>query len=263
MKTTCVLLLALTSGVLPAQPPATRPPCSGLPVDNACIAQEAPVPFAGSLTADTGGNGGISVQPWDGPGVWLRWEIRASAWNAAAAWSLVRQVHIEISDGQVQATGPEHLSGSSWSVTYAIYVPSHADLSLVTLNGAIDISGVQGTLRFNTVNGAIHLRQVAGDVTGATVNGAVTVGLSGDHWDGNGLNVQTVNGSLSLTVPPAYQGHIVMSNVVGAVHTDLPVTIKKVGMLGHRVTLETSTDGAPIRLSTINGSLTLKADPLP
>jgi hypothetical protein len=257
MRIVPVILLA--SAALLAQPPATRLTCDPLPSDTACLILEAPVPFAGLLAAGTGGNGGISVQSWDGPGVWARWQTRATAETTAAAWTLIPQIRVDISDGQVQATGPAHLRGRSWSVTYEIFVPAQADLSLETLNGAIDLSGVQGKLRFTTVNGAIGLRQIGGDVTGATVNGALTVVLSGDGWEGAGLSVQTVNGAVSLAVPSIYAAHIQMGNRIGQVETNLPVTITKVGLLGHRI--DNGGDGAPVRLSTVNGALALKELP--
>jgi hypothetical protein len=251
MRIIPVYLLAST--VLLAQP-ATRLTCDSLPRDSACLILEAPVPFAGSLEADTGGNGGISVESWDGPGVWARWQIRAYAESFAAAWQVAQEVRVSISDGQIRASGPANAAGRTWSVTYEVFVPGQADLSLETLNGAIGIAGVRGKLRFRTVNGAIAVNQVGGDVAGATVNGALAVALGRNGWEGEGMSLQTVNGAATVAIPAVYSAHIEMSNRIGHVVTNLPVPVEKVGLLGHRIEFG---EGPGIRITAVNGSMVL------
>jgi DUF4097 and DUF4098 domain-containing protein YvlB len=253
-----LLVLVLTAGSAMAQLPVPELNCDDFPIDSACLIQEAAVPFGGSLAADTAGNGGITVKAWDRDTVWVRALIQASASSPAAAWMTAREVSLRISDGRVEADGPARRRGVSWSVTYEIFVPRQADLSLTTLNGGIELDGVRGTLRFTTMNGRLLLRGLAGDVVGSTVNGGVTIALDGAGWDGKGLAAHTMNGAVAITLPAVYSARFELNNVVGGFVTNLPVTAAPAGRLGHSVQFDDGAGGATIRASTINGSLSLK-----
>ena len=89
-------------------------------------------------------------------------------------------------------------------MSYRINVPRTTDLDLSTRNGSIAISGVSGNLRFDTTNGGVRLSDLGGRVNGRTTNGGLTVNLSGNQWDGEGIDVETSNGGVTLAIPEGY-----------------------------------------------------------
>ena len=60
---------------------------------------------------------------------------------------------------------------------------------------------VQRDLSLTTTNGGIRLDAVAGRVEGRTTNGGVDVRLDGQRWAGDGLELRTTNGAITLHVP--------------------------------------------------------------
>src|SRR5581483_8685894 len=142
-----------------------------------CEMREQNAGFAGRLTVDGGTNGGISVKGWDQSGVLVRAKVEANADDEATAQSLVSQVRIDMSAGQVSASGPAQANHQGWSVSYEIFVPRNGDLNLKAHNGAISISDVRGNIQFDTQNGGVSLKRLAGNVEGKTTNGGLQIEL--------------------------------------------------------------------------------------
>jgi DUF4097 and DUF4098 domain-containing protein YvlB len=109
------------------------------------------------------------------------------------------------------------------------------------------------------VNGGIDLTQVSGRVKGETVNGGVHVRLAGKKSEGDELNVQTVNGGVTVEIPDAYNASVKAQTVNGGVSSDFPgATITKSGPFGvGPKTLEQKLGGGgtPIHLETVNGGV--------
>jgi DUF4097 and DUF4098 domain-containing protein YvlB len=125
---------------------------------------------------------------------------------------------------KIETTGTikaESASGTSnWSVSFEISAPRNTSLSLKAHNGGISISGVEGNLEFETENGGLALRDVAGEVKGRTTNGGVTVSLTGNRWDGSGLDVETTNGGVTLSMANSYAAHVETGTVNGGFSSD-------------------------------------------
>ena len=210
---------------------------------------------AGPLTVDAGRNGGIQVEGWDRNEIRVRAVVTSSARSETDAKQLASAVQIHVGSGKVTAVGPTAERRQWWSVSYRINVPRRNDLDLHANNGGVSIFGVSGTLRFDTTNGGVRLNAVAGDVRGETRNGGVDVVLSGDRWDGVGLDVETSNGGVNLTIPEGYNAELTTRTVNGGFRTDFPMTIQ--GELSPRqgITTTLGAGGAPVRVRTTNGGL--------
>jgi DUF4097 and DUF4098 domain-containing protein YvlB len=221
--------------------------------------REMTIPATGSLAVDGRQNGGIKVKGSERSDVLIR--ACAQAWGTSeeAAQALMSSVKI--------STGPTVTADASsdrgWSVSYEILVPRSTNLDLKAQNGGIGITSVEGNLQFETMNGGVSLWDVAGDVRGRTTNGGVHVGLAGNSWRGNGLDVTTTNGGVHLQLPDTYAANIETGTTNGGFHSNIPalnVTQEDVKgpARGHRPTrLNTSLNGggAPIRLMTTNGGV--------
>jgi DUF4097 and DUF4098 domain-containing protein YvlB len=130
------------------------------------------------------------------------------------------------------------------------------DLSLESTNGGISIAQVSGDLEFQTTNGGVKLADVAGNVHGRTTNGSLTVELSGSEWQGTGLDAATTNGGVVLVLPDGYNAHLEAGTRNGGLHFDFPVTVQ--GRIDRNISTDLGSGGAPIRVRTTNGGVTVK-----
>ena len=222
-----------------------------------CEVRESTMP-AGPLNVDAGNNGGISIEGWDRNEIRVRAVVQASAPTAAEARALAGQVQVQTGGGRVYATGPDNTRREWWSVSYRINVPSKNDLDLRALNGGITILRVSGNVRFDTTNGGVKLQDVGGRVNGATRNGGLNVTLSGDRWDGEGLDVETSNGGVTVAIPDGYNAELETRTVNGGLRIDFPVTVQ--GELTSRRGISTTlgSGGPLIRARTTNGGVTIR-----
>ena len=220
----------------------------------ACEVREYTLP-AGALTVDAGRNGGIRVEGWDRSEIRIQAVVTAQAREEADAKRLASAVDVQAGSGRVSATGPDTRNRESWSVSYRVSVPRRNDLELNANNGGITINGVSSTIRFGTTNGGVRLSDVGGDVRGETRNGGLTVTLSGNQWDGAGLDVQTSNGGVTLSIPDGYNAELTTRTVNGGFQTDYPMTVQ--GELSPRRGIQTTlgSGGPPVSVRTTNGGV--------
>ena len=222
-----------------------------------CEVREERLP-AGPLSVDAGQNGGIRVEGWDGNDILIRAVVQANAGDEARAKQLAGQVQVRTGSGQVSATGPDRQNREWWSVSYRISVPRRTDLDLNANNGGITIANVTGAITFDTTNGGVRLADLSGHVNGRTRNGGVTVMLGGTQWDGEGLDVETSNGGVTLSIPTPYNAQLETRTVNGGFRFDYPLTLS--GELSPRRGISTTlgSGGAPVRVRTTNGGLRLQ-----
>jgi Toastrack DUF4097 len=221
-----------------------------------CEMREATLPGANPIDVDAGRNGGIRVRGWDRNDVLVRAKVVAWADTDAEARALVRGVQVETTGGRVRAYGRDGSSDGGWSVSYDIQVPRAAVLALQTRNGGISIADFRGTATFRAQNGGVSLTDVGGDLRGGTTNGGVTVDLSGDRWEGAGLDVETRNGGVRLTVPSNFSAELETGTTHGGLNIDFPVTVT--GTLNRHLTTTLGAGGAKIRAITTNGGVTVR-----
>jgi DUF4097 and DUF4098 domain-containing protein YvlB len=204
---------------------------------------------------DASPNGGISVAGWDRNQVYVRAKVQAYAYDDADAEDMVREIEIETSGRTIEADGPRTGRRESWSVSYRVSVPYNYDLEMSTTNGGVSIENVMGNLDFHTTNGGVTLVDVGGDVRGRTTNGGVKVELSGTEWQGAGLDLQTTNGGVRLWIPEDYNAELISGTTNGGMRVDFPVTVS--GRIDRRLRTELGRGGAPIRVTTTNGGVTI------
>jgi hypothetical protein len=255
-------ILALGS-VAGAVEPANRMRCEEQRANRACEIRESHMSAGGRLDVDAAPNGGIHVTAWDKKEILVRAKVEAWGDSKSEAESTLAQVKVIAENQKVRTTGPKESGHHSWgwSASYEIFVPARIDLGMETVNGGINVDGVSGAMKFETVNGGVHLAGVAGRIKGQTVNGGVHVELSGAKWDGEGLDVQTVNGGVTLALPGAYNANIRANTVHGGVSSDFSgakITKGQWGAGPNTLELTVGSGGAPIKLETVNGGVSVK-----
>lgn len=220
-----------------------------------CETREETFAGGGLLDVDASRNGGIRVRGWDRTDIRLTAEITAYAETEARARALAGAVRIETGN-RIRAAGPETGSNESWNVSYELDVPRDGRLSLTTRNGGIAIQDFRGTATFQARNGGVSLTDVGGDIRGETTNGGLDIRLSGDRWEGAGLDVETRNGGVRMLVPERYSAELETRTVNGRIRVDFPVTITGSMDRGLRTTL--GSGGARVRAVTHNGGVRIE-----
>jgi len=140
-------------------------------------------------------------------------------------------------------------------VSYRLHVPRNAELQLISTNGGINVRGTRGDLELETSNGGLNLDDVGGRVRGKTTNGGVDLRLTGQEWQGEGVELRTSNGGVKLRVPDDYNAHIETGTVNGRVQVDFPVTVH--GRIDRELLLDLGRGGKAIRVHTTNGGVSL------
>jgi hypothetical protein len=223
----------------------------------ACEVRNVPVRLSGrSISVDGERNGGIRVFGWDGDSVRVTARMQAEGRSDADARDRLSRVRI-VADGRgVRAEGPS-MDGDhgGWSVSYYVFVPRRFDLDLEAHNGGLGVTGVSGKLNLSTHNGGVVLSAVGGDVRAHTQNGSLNLQLTGTRWDGTGLDAETRNGSVRVTVPEQYAAQLETGTVNGSIRTDIPVTLS--GRISRNLSIPLGGGGRTIRAMTTNGSVTI------
>ena len=207
---------------------------------------------------DASPNGGVAVIGWDGDSVLLRAFVEAQAPTEAEARDLARQVRVTADGATIGAEGPKSLfgHGRSWSVSYELFVPRRTDVTARSQNGPVSARGVSGRLDLATQNGPVTFRDVGGDARGRTQNGPVTVQLSGSKWDGRGLDAQTANGPVTLTIPDGYSARLETGTVNGPMRVEFPITVE--GRINRQIETTLGAGGPTIRAMTTNGPVVVR-----
>lgn len=210
----------------------------------------------GLIKVDGKRNGGVSVKGWDRNEILVRAQITAQAPTEDEARALVNEVRVLTGGANIYADGPETRDRRWWAVSFEVFVPRQSDLSLKAHNGGISIDAVRGAMDLDTMNGGVSLRDVNGKVKGRTTNGGLSVRLSGNRWEGEGLDVETKNGGVNLMIPENYSAHLETGTVNGGVNLSFPVTVQ--GKIEKNVSTDLGSGGATIRLMTTNGGVSVK-----
>jgi hypothetical protein len=158
-------------------------------------------------------------------------------------------------------------------VDFELKVPAGIALAARTVNGAVVVEGLGGNLRAHTVNGAIRASGVEGDVAAITVNGSVRLDARGTaraetvngsivadlgraDWTDR-LEFETVNGSVTVTLPAGTNAELHVSTTNGGIRNefDLAQTARSTrrelrGTIGK--------GGRELRISTVNGAVRLQ-----
>ncbi len=210
---------------------------------------------ASVLTVDGRQNGGISIKGADRADILVRAMVQSQGESDAEARTNGAQVIVHTSGGAVQADGPTQ---KNWSVSYEIFIPRHTNLTLNTKNGGVSISGVESAIEFHAINGGISLKDVGGNVHGDTVNGGVSVSLTNGTWAGQGLDVTTNNGGVSMNVPEQFSALLDVATVNGGMSVRLPNAQVPRGQNHFSMTL--GGGGPLIRVRTHNGGVSISSN---
>jgi Putative adhesin len=216
-------------------------------------------PTGRALTVDPAVNGGVEIIGWDDDSIAVTARIQVSAYSEDDGAEVARAIRIDARAGTVRAEGPSSMGRhQGWSVSFIVRVPHRTDLSIDTENGPLSVHDVTGRMDLTTMNGPLALLGVGGEVHARAQNGPLEVSLTGARWEGAGLDAETQNGPADLEIPDGYNAQVEFGTVNGPMHVGFPITVTINGRVRDRISTKLGDGGAPIRVVTTNGPMTVR-----
>jgi len=210
----------------------------------------------GTLVLDGDQNDAVTVSGWSQDSIHVIARIQAQGDTRDEAQEIADRVKVVVTGTDIHAEGPSG-SGVSWGVSFEVMVPIKSNLTVTTRNGPIAVEDVRGTIQLEAENGPISLYGVGGDVRARAENGPLHVELAGARWEGTGLDAQTVNGPVNLSIPANYSAHLETGTVNGPFDVDFPMMVTIRGQL-NRISSDLGSGGAPVRVLTTNGPVQVR-----
>ncbi len=211
------------------------------------------LPSAAVNYVNPGQNGSVRIHGWNDSDVLVKACIQTQAPSDAEAHDLASHVRITNGAGHIEASGPANRDRYSWSVSYQIWMPVQSETKIEASNGSIAVDGVKGRIRFHTLNGSVRMSDAGGEIEGETTNGSVTVSVAQAGHYGNGLKLETTNGSVKLELPADFSARVEASTVNGSIRTDFPIKVS--GEIGKHLSFTLGSGGPAIDTKTVNGSI--------
>lgn len=200
-------------------------------------------------------NGSIDVQPSSGSTVEVVARKVARGASADSARQTLERIEIveesSPSSVRIESRVPRRTNGE---VRYSVKVPASADVRFTTVNGAVEVVGLNGRVRLQTTNGGIKAREVGGAIDAATTNGGVDVELT--RVAEPGVSLSCTNGGIKLRMPSDARASISASVTNGGIDStglDIDTTSSSRRRLEGRL----NGGGPRIRLEGTNGGIRL------
>lgn len=140
-------------------------------------------------------------------------------------------------------------------VEFTVRVPAGVRFDGRTVNGEVSARQIEADVSAKTVNGEINV-STTGVARAGTVNGGIRAEMGSANWKGE-LEIQTVNGSIELTLPATLSTDLSAEVLNGEITTDFPVTAQG-RITRRRVEGMIGTGGRALRLRTVNGGVEIR-----
>jgi len=209
-------------------------------------------------------NGRINVEPSTGSTVEVTAIKKARAGSAEAAKTELQRITIaeDVSasairlETKVARNSGGLFSGSGTSVEYHVKVPSAAEVKFTTVNGGIDLDGLNGRIDAETTNGGVRGRQIGGSISASSTNGGVEVDLT--RVAEGGVKLECTNGGIQLKMPGDSKANISARITNGGIRAD-GLSIDKSDSSRRHLEGRLNGGGPPVVLEGTNGGITLLA----
>jgi len=172
------------------------------------------------------------------------------------------EIRVDASANSISIETKYHQRQETWrnshhrgaEVEYTVTVPRNARLDEIKLiNGRLDIAGVTGEVRASCINGKLVASGLAGAVRLQTINGPLEADFNQAH--ATPIELSSVNGPVSLTLPSDAKAHIQATTVHGSIENDFGLHTNNHRWVGHDLNGELGSGGPHIRLSNVNGTI--------
>lgn len=201
-------------------------------------------------------NGNVEITGWE------RNEVQIDAVKSASDQQKLDNMKIEVdassSSVEIETKFPEHMiNNNPGSVQYTLHVPQNAHIDKINLvNGSLTARKLTNEINASLVNGKIQAADLTGEADLATVNGGIDAAYN-SLKDVREIKLKSVNGAITLTLPPSPNADVDASVVNGSISTDFPLTVKG-HFVGKSMSGTLGSGGVHIELNNVNGSIRLQ-----
>jgi hypothetical protein len=204
-------------------------------------------------------NGAVHISTWE------KNEVKVDAIKYADAKDRLDDARIEIDSGKeylsIRTKYRDHDLTFNWGsrnnppgVEYTLTVPRTARLDEIKLiNGSLDVNGVTGEVHASCINGKLEAHNLAGRAELSTINGHLDARF--DQLAGSSIDLNSVNGSVELTIPSDSKAEIEASTVSGGIDNDFGLHVNHHRFVGHDLRGELGNGGPRIKLENVNGHI--------
>jgi hypothetical protein len=205
----------------------------------------------------SGINGTVSVSDNIAPGtVIVEGVRRVRSDNIADARDRLNHISVRIVEiGNVVNVSTKHLKdpeGRLYEVDYRVFVPPTFRADIEQVNGEISVRELRNAIVVSNVNGSVNIAEVSGDLRVSVTNGAIDADAA--LRPGGVIDLQTVNGDLSLTIPATTSAILEATIVNGSIKiTDLVLDDQTIR--SSRVTGTLGGGNGTITLAVTNGGI--------
>jgi hypothetical protein len=214
-------------------------------------------------------NGRITAEPTDGTEIVVEGHKTAKARSDEAAKELLAKLEIreEVGGSTVRVEArPPRLSGmSGHQIEWTVKVPKGVILDLRTTNGGVRLRNLSNEIHAKTTNGGVEGEGInPSSLNATTVNGGIELELSAPLEDGDSIEMEAVNGGVSLKLTPDSKATIEARCVNGGVSVleGLEIARDDQGNASdferkRRLNATMNGGGARVKMSTTNGGVHL------
>ncbi len=144
-------------------------------------------------------------------------------------------------------------------VDFRVQLPPGTALKVDAAHGSITSRAPAPSLELNTALGDIELL-VRGNANANTANGSIRARFIPPTNGASRLELDTVNGTVTLGVPADMSATLKASTVNGPIHSDLPVHRKTPSFVGDNASATWGAGTHEIELATVNGAIRVLRD---
>lgn len=151
--------------------------------------------------------------------------------------------------------GHSSVHNNDVQVDFVVRVPAGVRFQGQTVNGGVEATSLGADVEASTVNGSVRV-STTGYAQASTVNGEIVVSMGRADWT-QGLEFETVNGSITLNLPATTNTELRAETLNGDITTDFPMTVQ--GRFSKRYINGTiGSGGRELSLKTVNGSIQVR-----
>lgn len=205
-------------------------------------------------------NGNVTVTGLSGAdSVIVTGEKRVGSESMQDAEEHLQDLQVDVSGAQgvmfVKTTQPDQTQGRAYVVDYEITLPKSLRVSVINVNGAVDIDSINNSVSVVNVNGQVALGQIFGSASVSLVNGQIAAEVS--LPEGGIISMTTVNGNIDLDIPKSTSAQF-----SATIANDGTITASDLAFIS-MVSTPTSLTGTlglgegTIALSTTNGNISV------
>jgi DUF4097 and DUF4098 domain-containing protein YvlB len=204
-------------------------------------------------------NGSVHVSTWD------QNQVKVDAVKYADTKERLDEAKIEIDASNnsisIRTKYPDHDHTFNWGshnnpagVEYTLTVPRGVRLDEFKLiNGSLDVTGVRGEVRASCINGKLDARDLAGRAELSTINGHLDARFA--QLSKEDVSLNSVNGSVSLTLPSDAKAELEAQTVSGGINNDFGLHVNRHQFVGSDLRGELGGGGTHIKVENVNGKI--------